>query len=582
MKLVKPSYEILSIMSSDYFDDAPLQLIELAGRTCYKSENKISENSARDFIAKILKRGHESVIEHSAMTVKFICDRGCCYDKETRVLTENGWKFFKDLNPKDVFYSLEDKNNLIKLEATKIIKKKFKGELDYYSSSQINLQVTPNHNMWVFDYDKRSEKTRGWKFLKSEDLINNRYVFNKGSNPINTKHFSTILIPSIEIPRGFYVQTLPDIHFDSILLFELLGWWLSDGNISLGKKGSGNRLVISQVKSEGRNRVEYLLSKLDIDFWKNSKEYRIKCPQLLRWIFNNFIKDKNVKKSYYAYIPKWFFTHVSPKLLKSFLKGVIGGDGSKHTKGQGYQIYTASRQLAEDLVHLCLLCGKVANIYEVPERTREFPNQPISICKKQFVVSMITTKTPLFDVGRSAKKEKVFYDDFVYCVELPKYHKLYVMREGKPCWCGNSHELVRHRLCSFSQESTRFVDYKNECTFVIPPWLDIKEGNYSFTNKTRSDSLDEGSLAWFHAMIYAESCYLSLVDNNWTPQQARSVLPNSTKAEIIMTTNFREWRHIFKLRCSKAAHPQMREIMLPLLKECQERIPIIFDDIGGN
>ena len=76
MKLIKPSFEILSIMSDDYFDDDPLQLIEVAGRTCYKSENKISENSARDFIAKILKRGHESVIEHSAMTVKFICDRG--------------------------------------------------------------------------------------------------------------------------------------------------------------------------------------------------------------------------------------------------------------------------------------------------------------------------------------------------------------------------------------------------------------------------------------------------------------------------------------------------------------------------
>jgi thymidylate synthase (FAD) len=80
-------------------------------------------------------------------------------------------------------------------------------------------------------------------------------------------------------------------------------------------------------------------------------------------------------------------------------------------------------------------------------------------------------------------------------------------------------------------------------------------------------------------MLKSEEFYKMLLDKGWTPQQTRAVLPNSLKTEIVVTANFREWRHIFKLRCSKAAHPQMREIMIPLLNECKRLIPIIFDDI---
>jgi len=80
-------------------------------------------------------------------------------------------------------------------------------------------------------------------------------------------------------------------------------------------------------------------------------------------------------------------------------------------------------------------------------------------------------------------------------------------------------------------------------------------------------------------MYYSECDYLGLLKGGWQPQQARSVLPNSLKTEIVCTANLREWRHIFKLRCSQAAHPQMREIMIPLLNEAREIIPIVFGDI---
>ena len=81
-------------------------------------------------------------------------------------------------------------------------------------------------------------------------------------------------------------------------------------------------------------------------------------------------------------------------------------------------------------------------------------------------------------------------------------------------------------------------------------------------------------------MEASERAYNQLIELGATPQEARTVLPNSLKTEIVMTYNIREWRHFFKLRCSKGAHPQMREIAIPLLKEFQKRIPVLFDDIA--
>jgi thymidylate synthase (FAD) len=137
------------------------------------------------------------------------------------------------------------------------------------------------------------------------------------------------------------------------------------------------------------------------------------------------------------------------------------------------------------------------------------------------------------------------------------------------CDRGVTHELVRHRLAAYSQESTRYANYSkdrfgSEITVIKPCFF--KEGSKEY-------------ITWLKAMETAEKAYMDLLKMGATPQEARSVLPNSLKAEIVMSANFREWRHVLKLRCSKKAHPQIREIMIPLLKELHEKVPIIFDDI---
>ena len=146
---------------------------------------------------------------------------------------------------------------------------------------------------------------------------------------------------------------------------------------------------------------------------------------------------------------------------------------------------------------------------------------------------------------------------------------------------GVSHELVRHRIASFAQESTRYCNYArdkfgSECTFI-----NIEDG-IRLDNKMKSMTSEEIELViseWANAMIDAENHYMKLLDLGATPQIARSVLPNSTKTNITITANYREWRNFFKLRVPGTAHPQMREVTIPLLKELKERIPVIFDDI---
>jgi len=150
------------------------------------------------------------------------------------------------------------------------------------------------------------------------------------------------------------------------------------------------------------------------------------------------------------------------------------------------------------------------------------------------------------------------------------------------CDRGVSHELVRHRLCSFAQESTRYCNYGNDehITFIIPSWSDLEPKTWDSEQMINGVIDDNPINLWMWVMIEAEASYNRLIEMGWQPQQARSVLPNSLKTEINVSTNIRDWRHIFNLRCAPAAHPQMRELMIPLLAEFKKRIPILFDDIN--
>ena len=137
------------------------------------------------------------------------------------------------------------------------------------------------------------------------------------------------------------------------------------------------------------------------------------------------------------------------------------------------------------------------------------------------------------------------------------------------CDRGVSHEIVRHRLASYCQESTRYCNYSNfqfnsEITVIEPCFLVRGTKPYD---------------RWKEACSDAEDAYFDLLEYGCSPQEARAVLPNSLKTEVVMTANIREWRHFLTLRCNPAAHPQMREVATQVLEEAYQKIPVLFKDI---
>lgn len=141
------------------------------------------------------------------------------------------------------------------------------------------------------------------------------------------------------------------------------------------------------------------------------------------------------------------------------------------------------------------------------------------------------------------------------------------------CDRGVSHEIVRHRLASYCQESTRYCSYDKdkfggEITVIEPRFW-----------KPYGPETEEFFETWVTACCEAEKYYFGLIKEGVPPQEARSVLPNSLKTELVMTANIREWRHFLKLRCSPAAHPQIREVAMILLEKVHDAIPVLFDDV---
>lgn len=550
MLLVEPEIQV-----ENYDGIRIMKNIERACRTCYRSEGLITEDSYKKLLKNCINRGHESILEHEKITIRMRCDIGC-YDEQTQVLTENGWKYFYEVEPWDKVYTLDDDGKVILSSIQMIIKKEYNGPMYNFHSTQVDLSVTPDHNMWVFDAMKRSSKTKTWKFLKAEEMTTSAYKFDKRGNKEKNISYKNFIIPAYTQPNNI---TYPSINFNNELLYELLGWWITDG-------GKDNYTIeLYQTKEKGKTRIEYLLKELRINYSVYKNRYRLACPQLAHFIIDNFYKNTSDKKSYDAFIPS-FIKNSATNEIEAFLRGVIGGDGTEYNDGRKI-IYSSSEQFAKDLIELYFKIGKTANYYPCPNMKKYSKSfQQTTIC---YCISVCRTEIHWFD-----KKEKNFsidnYNGIVYCLMLKKYHRLFVMRNGKACWCGNCYkDLTRHRFGSFSIESTRYCNYgkdkfDRELKVIKPCNIDEDSNLYAF---------------WKNTMERIEMNYLHMTDNGATPDQMRMILPHSTAAEVTMTANIREWRHILELRCSKAAHPAIRQLLIPLLLKFKEDMPELFDAI---
>ena len=483
------------------------------------------------------------------------------------MLTQEGWKLFKDVRPDDLYLTKDDEGNLLYLPAVKIVDKPFDDDLLLFENTEMSLLVTKNHNMWVFDYDKRSKKERTWKFMRADELTNGRYQFD-----VSGKWHGTVLehikIPPVAVSRGFYDKVYDGVCFDASLFMKFLGIWVTDGSISEAKGGGGRRIVITQTKKRGVKEIKKLLKALGLSYKRYGDHFRIRCLPLWFKLKEWFIRDENYRKSLYVRVPSWI-KGLETNLLNQFVEGMFLGDGSVDKTRS--LIYSSSLGMCEDLVEVALKTNRCASIreYRPDGHKRHWKDGSVSVCKPCYVVNMKSKKK--IHLGKRRKEntigEKVPCKGRVYCVELPMYHRLFVMRKGRAVWCGNTHELVRHRLCAYSQESTRYCNYGGKGIIGIDP------GDCGPLESQES---------YERLLAFAEQEYDKQVEQGVAPQWARRVLPIGLKTEIVFTANFRQLRHMMGLRLGNKAgkaHPQIRALFRMILDALLDtEAKIIFEE----
>jgi thymidylate synthase ThyX/intein/homing endonuclease len=537
----------------------PLETVTWAALISYwegwetEAFERMDESDVEMHLPRILGYGHESILEHATLTFAIEgISRVTCYDEKTEVLTREGWKPIGEVKLEDEIACLDDEGYLRWYRPQAKIEQEYEGYLLHFESSSIDLLVTPEHRMWVFDYDKRSEKTRKWKFIMAKNLSNGRYKFKK-----NAKWDA----PDVEVtipahPR--YYKKFPQIHLDAKRtgdLFELLGIWVTDGSYCGGRRC----LAISQTKSSVRARIKELCDRLGFHW----REYHIKSRGGYVIKIGNLQHVKFVESLFGAgaktgreFVPD-LIKNASATQIERFLKGVIAGDGTKY-KGH-IQIYTASKKFADDLQELFMKVGLSANIRKYAPRDRgEIKGKKVGMTTKSiYVVSVHGKKRSehLFD-RRSAKKfgEPVYYKGKVYSLVVP-YHRIYVRRNGKAVWSGNSHQLVRHRLASYTQQSQRYIILNPkdvEETFIIPEGI-----------KNDSELLNE----WKELMKKSIELYKKSIERGHHQEDARFILPQAVRTKIVVTMNLRELKHFLGLRACERAQWEIREVAWKMLEE---------------
>lgn len=174
--------------------------------------------------------------------------------------------------------------------------------------------------------------------------------------------------------------------------------------------------------------------------------------------------------------------------------------------------------------------------------------------------------------------ENGWLDDLQYICEPTEYHEKRITVHFI-CDRGVSHEFVRHRVFSFAQESTRYCNYSkdkfnNEVAFILPCWVTDIHSENSYDMEllnnyplAETENMSPESIEFIRSLVYSESSYFTLLEAGWKPQQARAVLPNALKTELVMTGFINDWKHFFELRCAPNAHPSARELAIPLSEE---------------
>ena len=530
----------------------PLETVAKAASVCYRSEPSLT------IVKQCINSGHLSVLEHASFTFMISGVDRNCYDRKTEVLTKEGWKFLCDVKVGEKVLTInQDTLEAEFQDVINTISYKYNGVMHKYKSQNIDLLVTPNHNMFLKKYDVRIPDR--FHLVPSEEIKNKRVYFSKIVNYNNiVDEYITIPGYSYEKKNNqgkTYVKTLSDLRLKRSNFYKLLAWYLSEGSTSYNSKENSYNISISQKKEKNINHIMNIINDCGFHCWYDGQAIHFKSLVLGKYF-------KNLGHSIDKKIPFNIFDSFNKELARSFIDEYILGDGSID-KSNCRKIYTISKEMANQLYTLCYIAGYTAS-YHIDNRVGQshiVNGRTINNNYPCYVINISETGkrnyTPV--IKTDTHRSEVNFNDYVYCVEVPN-HTLFVRRNGVSCWCGNcTHQLVRHRIASYSQESQRYVDMSNN-EFIYPEAYG------------RESTLYEKS--FYHSM----KCYEDLIELGAAKEDARSVLPGACETRIVVTMNLRVLAHFMNERlCMRAQEPirklanAMKQAVLNLFEKTEEK-----------
>jgi thymidylate synthase ThyX len=558
-------------------------IVEFGGRACYRSwEPGLNPNvtkvrtDQREYFANILRSAHGSVLEHANYSFALRdVSRVFCYDADTEVLTDEGWKRWPDVDGSETFATVNPDTDALEYQrATEHFAGDYDGPMYRVCSEQVDLLVTPNHRMWVKAYDTQAS-TRGeepYRVRLAHEIAGKRVAYQKTAR-WSGQETGTVQIPGTKRMwhhRETGTQTLRHhlgSEFPLIEFARFLGHWLSEGSLN------GHQICISHKRGEKLESTAENIRAMGLPAHEVASGYGALRTQgvalrdpLATW--GGRAHEKRIP----AYVHDW-----GPTVLREFLEAYVDGDGSRR-EGNHTVIYTTSRPTADDLQVLAIKAGWSANIgvddstglKRVLATGETFRN-----ARPCYVVSLVKTRThPLVNHGGRVSDSWVPYRGKVYCVKVPN-GLLFVRRNGKPVVSGNTHELVRHRAGSaFSQESLRYVRL-TDIGFRVPPALEpVREQVLSIVEQLEEFQVSAAA----ELGIDAEGVPFHVKKE--VTSALRRLAPIGLSTDIIWTANARTLRHVIEMRTAEGAEEELRMVFDRIARIMQAEAPGLFQDFA--
>ncbi|MFA5314015.1 MAG: hypothetical protein WC375_11995, partial [Methanomassiliicoccales archaeon] len=379
-----------------------------------------------------------------------------CYDEETEVLTAEGWKFFRDLTGKEKVASLSPKGEIEFAKIEDRFQYDYSGDLYYIRSRQVDLAITPNHRMYV-NVNKRADEFQGFGLIPMEDIPEKRRFKFKKDGIWHGKEKAIFTVPSI-IKFGNQKKTSAretgpiEVKMDDWL--EFFGYFLSEGSVQF-KGDVPYRVHISQSKEEDKvYKIEDCILRLGFKYSYDTKNFAISNKQIATNLAQfGYAHEKFVPKDLLA---------LCPRQLKILLEAMMLGDGFSGKTNHHRCYCTSSKTLADDVQEIALKIGISANVELAYIAGKEsiIHGRKIKAKYDHYHISLLegygrNSNEPIVNTyeNRTEQINKRHYEGKIYCVEVPD-HVIYVRRNGKPVWCGNSVSIAKAGITATLQTRT--------------------------------------------------------------------------------------------------------------------------------